>query len=566
MCQTMFPAGIIFIVLVEFCERLCYYTFAGTQKTWLQDRGYSNSQSSSINLIWAEVCYVCCFVGGWLASTRVGIFRTIAILSLAYAIGTYLSAVAALPNVNSVPFYLVGTFGLVALGSGGIKPNVCTMGANQFDPADPDAEEKRASFFLYFYLTINVGSAISHAFLSSWATSGVPSIGVEIEYGYFFAWMVAASFMFLAFLVFVAGYRSYRKLPPAADEEPVVRLFVQALKQGSSFASGKLAILGWALIPLFILVSIVNAFAESPTLKIVSAVVAVVCIGSLVIAHLNNKAFLPKGDVSDCLDCVPLLLVGNLFFGILQSTIASVFQSQACQMDTRRDGSDFSYEGFQYSGDFFRLANPVTIVIGTPLLDRVIYPFIRQVIGKEVSIGCKVVSGFSFAICAQIVAASIEYARKGAAVLPVPSHCAPKVDGEHVHMSDINSFYMVAPYAMVGIGEIMVNPVLQHLAYEGAPSSMKSLLQAFNLFAMGALPNGVASIISQALKQQVPNDLNKGDLPLVYFINSGIGLLGIVSFFAVFYLSPERFRHGRTEKGVCTLESDSETEVSSEEG
>ena len=158
--------------------------------------------------------------------------------------------------------------------------------------------------------------------------------------------MVAASFMFLAFLLFVAGYRSYRKLPPAVDEEPVVRLFVQALKQGSSFASGKLAILGWALIPLFILVSIVNAFAESPTLKIVSAVVAVVCIGSLVIAHLNNKAFLPKGDVSDCLDCVPLLLVGNLFFGILQSTIASVFQSQACQMDTRRDGSDFSYAGF----------------------------------------------------------------------------------------------------------------------------------------------------------------------------------------------------------------------------
>ena len=152
---------------------------------------------------------------------------------------------------------------------------------------------------------------------------------VEIEYGYFFAWMVAASFMFLAFLVFVSGYRSYRKLPPAADEEPVVRLFVQALKQGSSFAHGKLAILGWSLIPVFILVSIVNAFAESPTLKIASAIVAVVCIGSLVIAHLNNKAFLPKGDVSDCLDCVPLLLVGNLFFGILQSTIASVFQSQA---------------------------------------------------------------------------------------------------------------------------------------------------------------------------------------------------------------------------------------------
>ena len=155
---------------------------------------------------------------------------------------------------------------------------------------------------------------------------------VEIEYGYFFAWMVAASFMLLAFLVFVAGYRSYRKLPPAEDEEPVVRMFLQNLRLGSKSMYGKLAMLGWSLIPIFIIVSIVNAFAELEALKIGSAVVAVVCIGSLIIAHLNNQAFLPKGDISDCMDCVPLLLVGNLFFGILQSTISSVFQSEACQI------------------------------------------------------------------------------------------------------------------------------------------------------------------------------------------------------------------------------------------
>ena len=37
-------------------------------------------------------------------------------------------------QVESTGLYLLGTFGLVALGSGGIKPNVCTMGANQFEP------------------------------------------------------------------------------------------------------------------------------------------------------------------------------------------------------------------------------------------------------------------------------------------------------------------------------------------------------------------------------------------------------------------------------------------------
>ena len=545
-----FPVGIVFIVLVEFCERLCYYTFAGTQKTWLQDQGYSNSQSSSINLTWAEVCYVCCFLGGWLASTRLGIFRTIAILSLTYAIGTYLSAFAALPAVESTSLYLLGTFGLVALGSGGIKPNVCTMGANQFDPADPDAEQKRASFFLYFYLTINMGSAISHAFLSSWATSGLPSAGVDIDHGYFFAWMVAASFMLLAFLLFLAGKCSYRKADGKADieEPPVIPLFIQTLREGSSSVYGTMAIFGWAMIPIFIVISIVNAFVESSILKMVAVATAIACIGSLVMAHLNNSAWLPDSDVRKCLNCVPLLLVGNLFFGILQSTISSVFQSQACQMDTRQNRADFSYEGFQYSGDFFRLANPVTIVIGTPLLDRVLYPAVKKMTGREVGIGFKVIMGFSFAIGAQLVAAGIEFARTASPVLPVESHCAPMVDGAHVQMSDLNSFYMVAPYAMVGLGEIMVNPVLQHLAYEGAPASMKSLLQAFNLFAMGALPNGVASVISQALKSQVPNDLNEGNLPLVYFINSGIGLVGIVAFFTVLRRSMRNGQAGVNER------------------
>jgi len=270
---------------------------------------------------------------------------------------------------------------------------------------------------------------------------------------------------------------------------------------------------------------------------------------------------------------VPILLVGNLFFNILQSTIGSVFLSEACQMDTRTDRSDFSVEGFQRNGDFFRLANPIAIVVVTPLMDFVIYPLVKRTTGREVSMGIKVIAGFSFAIGAQLIAAAIEYQRRSDPVLSVPSHCAPymmvkdssghvvmKEPREHVHMSTTNSFYMLAPYAMVGIGEILVNPVLQHLAYEGAPPEMKSLLQAFNLFAMGALPNAVASSISQALKAQVPNDLNNGNLPVVYFLNSAIGLVGIFCFFFVFHHAPERLKdsHSKDCRDMATASTDNE--------
>merc|ERR1719346_462288 len=71
--------------------------------------------------------YVACFFGGWLASSRLGIFKTTALLSFVYAVGTYIAAYAALPHVESIPLYMIGVFVLVTVGAGGIKPNVCTM-------------------------------------------------------------------------------------------------------------------------------------------------------------------------------------------------------------------------------------------------------------------------------------------------------------------------------------------------------------------------------------------------------------------------------------------------------
>jgi len=553
MVKSCFPLAIIFIIAVEFCERLCYYTFLGTQKTFLQDQGYSNAQSSSINLVWSEVSYVSCFLGGWLASTKIGIFNTIAVLALTYAVGTFLGAFAAWPSVQdteySVNIYLFAVFGLVALGCGGIKPNVPTMGANQIDPTQPGAEEARSSFFLYFYMSINAGSCFSHAFLSSWATSGVPWLGIDIEYGYFFAWSVAGGFMLLATLIFVAGKKSYR-IPVRDDEntkEGVLSILFNALKSGSGTFMGKIAIFGWTSMPVFVFVSIANAFMDNYILQYISSFLAFACVVSLVIAHINNS-WLPEGPVSQAFDIVPMILVGNSAFHILMSAVGSSFQSQACQMDTRQDKSDFSYEGFQYTGDFFRLANPIGCILGVPLLDRVIYPFVAKLRGKEVGIAFKIVAGFLVAISGQLFAAVLEYQRKAAPVLDVQSHCAPYVEGsdtEHVRMSDMNSMWMFFPYALVGIGEVMVNPVLQFIAYERSPPEMKPLVQAFNLFSSGALGNGIASVISQQLSGLVPNNLNYGNLQTFYYVNTGVGIAGILAFLAAYHMAPERVkRHG----------------------
>lgn len=56
---------------------------------------------------------------------------------------------------------LVASLSIIALGTGGIKPNVSAFGADQFNEADPRDRREKESFFNWFYLAINVGSLIA---------------------------------------------------------------------------------------------------------------------------------------------------------------------------------------------------------------------------------------------------------------------------------------------------------------------------------------------------------------------------------------------------------------------
>jgi len=95
----------------------------------------------------------------------------------------------------------------------------------------------------------------------------------------------------------------------------------------------------------------------------------------------------------------------------------------------------------------------------------------------------------------------------------------------------MSAFWMSIPYALIGIGEVLVNPVLQSVAYQGADPSMRSLIQAFNLFAMGGFPSAISAALTQATASLVPNDLNEGNLSMVYLINIAFGAVGCLAYY-----------------------------------
>jgi len=235
--------------------------------------------------------------------------------------------------------------------------------------------------------------------------------------------------------------------------------------------------------------------------------------------------------VTRSLDVVPRLLVGNVTFNVLYSAVSTTFYSQACQMDTRVGRGE---DAMQLSGAFFNLANALAIIVFTPLITRCFCPAFKRFTGREFDNNLKVCAGIGAAMAAHLVAALLEVSRRGSPVLDIVSNCAPlQPDGQHVGMSGMNAVWISISYGLIGIGEVLVNPVLQSVAYQGADTSMRSLVQAFNLFAMGGLPNAISAALAQATASLVSNNLNDGNLPLVYVIHIVFGMAGCLTYFGL---------------------------------
>lgn len=101
---------------------------------------------------------------------------------------------------------------LVALGTGGIKPCVSSYGADQFDDADEVEKGHKASFFNWFYFSINIGALVA----------GSVIVWIQVNIGWGWGFGIPAAAMAVAIAFFFSGTRLYRYQKPGGS--PLTRL------------------------------------------------------------------------------------------------------------------------------------------------------------------------------------------------------------------------------------------------------------------------------------------------------------------------------------------------------
>jgi len=537
------PLVCLSILVVELCERLAFYTFTGTQEFFLEHLGYSLSQAGGMNAAMGTLCMVWALYAGWVADASLGRYQTILVFGLVYAIGSFLVAVAAWPGAENPKLYMIGIMALVPLGTAGIKANISNFGADQYDTSDPAQAAAQEKFFSWFYLAINLGSAVAYGYLTTMGSSG--GLGVPKRYGYFAVYVIAACFMACAVGIFRAGRASYRTQPVRKRSALGAVSSAVANTAGCGSGSAVAVCMGMVMLLAGIISSVVQAIAPGSSiakpLMYLAFAMSVAGILLVVLPCLNpnwlrddavlgdaEEADFSGGDVRDFLRLLPLLFTANLAFSALYNSMQFWYQQQACQMDLRVGST-------QFAGSFFCIADCLGIVFATPIAVDWLNPILERQTGGHFGHGAKFGLGMAFATLSVIVAARLEEARRMSPVLDMTSNCAPP----GIFMSAISASWMLVPFFIMGMGEIYTQPVIMHLAYSQSPRSMRTLTAATGLV-IGAVSNALFAVQIAALAPLVPNDLNDGHLEWGYYSNIALGGIFYIAYLAALRQFEER--------------------------
>ena len=203
------PPGVPHIIGNEAAERFSFYGMKAVLAVFmvnylhLLDAGSGTAMSEAaaterVHLFNGAV-YLTPLLGALLADVFIGKYRTIIALSLVYCAGH--AALACMGVFGNSPWWLMAGLGLIALGSGGIKPCVSAHVGDQFGARNAHLLPR---IFNWFYFAINTGAFVS-MLLTPWLLEW---------HGPHWAFGVPGVLMALATLVFWLGRHRFIHVPP----------------------------------------------------------------------------------------------------------------------------------------------------------------------------------------------------------------------------------------------------------------------------------------------------------------------------------------------------------------
>uniref|UniRef100_A0A0C9S6T3 TSA: Wollemia nobilis Ref_Wollemi_Transcript_14340_2384 transcribed RNA sequence n=1 Tax=Wollemia nobilis TaxID=56998 RepID=A0A0C9S6T3_9CONI len=530
------------ILGAELSERICVVGIVSNLVTYLVGVLHlSNADAANIVTNLMGTLYLLCLLGGFVADSFLGRFKTIAIFGIIQTLGIALLAFStSLPSLQPPPCTNNHTFcipaspktmGLVyaslyitALGVGGVKSNVSGFGSDQFDNEDPKEQRKMVYFFNRFYFCVSIGSLFAVTVL----------VYVQDYVGRGWGYGIPAGSMVMALAFFLGGLYLYRYRKPAGS--PITQI-------------GQVLVAAWrnrnkSLPPD---PSLLNQDEHADAMKRrILHTNQFRCLDKAAVVdpamdqaskHSSPWKISTIGKVEEVKMVVRLLPIWStcimLWTVYSQGITFSVVQANT--MD-RTTGS------FKIPSASIQVFLVSSVMFFATFSEKCLVPFMRRITGNVQGITSlqRVAVGLVLPIFTMLAAALVEKKRLDVA----QEHGLTQKFGATVPLS---VYWLVPQYFLVGAGEAFAYVGLLEFFITESPVSMKSMstglfLSTISLgFYLSSLLVTLVNKITRHGKNEgwLPNNLNRGRLDYFYWL---LLVLSVINLF-VFFLFARSYKY-----------------------
>jgi POT family proton-dependent oligopeptide transporter len=422
------PRGLMTLFTTELWERFSYYGMRAILLLYLTDKahglGLGQSLGEAVVSIYGASVYLLSVLGGWFADRVFGARRTVLYGGAVIVSGHLCLAIP----VEGLAYLGIG---LVALGTGLLKPNVSTMVGTLYE----DGDKRRDSAFSIFYMGINIGS-FSAPFVVGF---------LRREFGFHVAFAAAAVGMTLALVAYVLGRRTLHgrgDTPPnplTAEDRPTM-----------------LKITG-AVVALLVVVFGVSAWISGgvgpkPVVDAISYLCFLAPIAYFTM--LLRSPLVTPTEKQQVRAYIPLFVAAMLFFMLFEQAATTLTTFAA-------DRTSLELVGISISPEFFQSVNPFSIIVLAPVFAAVWI----KLGDRGPGIGQKFATG--------LLLAGISFAIMGV---------ASAVTGDGL----ASPLWLVLVYVVQTLGELFLSPVGLAATTVLAPKAFLSQMMALWFLAPAA--------------------------------------------------------------------------------
>ncbi|XP_074309039.1 protein NRT1/ PTR FAMILY 8.3-like isoform X2 [Silene latifolia] len=529
-----------FILGTECCERLAFFGIFLNLVSYLTQKMHEGNVSAARNVnIWTGTCSLTPLIGAFLADAYWGRYHTIAVFSLIYFIGMCILTVSAsvpsfkpgecvgsvCPSATPAQYaMLFGGLYLVAIGTGGIKPCVSPMGADQFDDTDPRERVKKGSFFNWFYFALSIGSLVASTFI----------VWIQENVGWGLGFGIPALFMGIAALSFLSGTLMYRFQKPGGS--PLTRMsqvIVASLRKRKLEVPQDYSLL-YEISDQHSAIAGSRKLEHTDELKFLDKA----CI--LSDTELTSPVFSDPWrlctitqveELKILIRMLPIWATGFIYSAVYIQ-MSTMFVEQGTVME--RTLGSITIPAASLS-TFLTLS----VLILVPLYDRLLVPLARKFTKRR--------KGFS----------ELQRMGIGLTLSILPMICAALVEIRRLHLAKelglinqtgpvpLSIFWQIPQYLLLGMADVFTYVGQLEFFYDQSPDAMRSLGTALCLlettvgsYFSSLILTIVTSVTSSGGKPGwIPDNLNKGQLYNYFWLWAALSFLNLLLyvFFALKY-------------------------------